>query len=77
MSIKSIDHLNQVLEELTKNEDWSKINSEVKTKMLNSIHKELAEELLYGEIKKSTKKQTSKGSRRPRKVQQTEDGDDA
>ncbi|KAJ3030333.1 hypothetical protein HDV00_008973 [Rhizophlyctis rosea] len=38
MSVKLIDQLHQVLEELTKIVEWGNINSEVKQKLLNEIY---------------------------------------
>ncbi|KAJ3027890.1 hypothetical protein HDV00_010789 [Rhizophlyctis rosea] len=66
MLVKSFDQLNEILEDFSKNQEWVNVNSEIKQKLLNEIHEELAEGLLYNQVKKSTK---PKASRRVKKVE--------
>jgi len=71
MHIKDVEELNKVVEELSTDQRWININSEVKQKVLNEIHEDLALDLLSESIKKS-----AKPKRRAVKKKQEADSDD-
>ena len=73
MYIKSIEDLNRVVEELSTDERWVAVNSEVKQRVLNELHEDIAHDLLEQQAKKWAK---PKRGRAGRKKQEESEGDD-
>lgn len=72
MSVKSFDQLNEILEELSQNQEWTQVDSSVKQHLLNEIHEQIAQDLLYSQIKSRNKPKASRRSRK--KAEKDDDG---
>ena len=62
--IKSIEDLNKVAEELSTDERWVNVNSEVKQRVLNQLHKHIAHDLLDEQAKKLAKPKRSRAHKK-------------
>ena len=71
MSVKSVNQINQILEELSKHEDWMQVSSTAKQKLIEDLHTQIGEDLLWGEIDKA--KKAEKKPRKPRGKKKTEE----
>ena len=67
MSIKSVEDLNKVLEDLSLNKEWTEIDSVVKNDLVKSYHVDLADSLSHQSKKKVLGAPATKKSRRVKK----------
>ncbi|KAJ3024751.1 hypothetical protein HDV00_000646 [Rhizophlyctis rosea] len=56
MSVKSVEELNKALVELNNDPNWNLIPQDVRTKITNEIHEDLASDLLSDAVKKQQPK---------------------
>lgn len=73
--IKTLKHLNEVMEKLSTDPEWAELDSAQKQKFINEVHENIIDEKIADAVKETTKKAAKqpKASRKPKVVSDTEE----